>query len=173
MPISQSDMSKIFSGKKVPNLYQCAAVCKALNMSMDFLVWGEDGHREDFCDTHNAETLHDTGRELKWYLGEYSFYYLSTASSEDKILKGELTIEQGKEFCIARMIINIDKRNEQGEWVYKEYSGRILVSSSLGGISYFKERKNRRSLHALFPTQKLYGTRYGVSYCPCPYDKCG
>ena len=132
MPISQSDMSKIFSGKKVPNLYQCAAVCKALNMSMDFLVWGEDGHREDFCDTHNAETLHDTGRELKWYLGEYSFYYLSTASSEDKILKGELTIEQGKEFCIARMIINIDKRNEQGEWVYKEYSGRILVSSSLG-----------------------------------------
>lgn len=132
MPVSQPDISRIYAGKKTLSLYQCAALCKVLNMPMDFLVWGEDKSRVDFCDPHGAEGLHDEGRELKWYLGEYYFYYLSTASGEDKILKGKLNIEQENEFCSLTMLLNTGVKDMRGEWICKEYSGRILVSSALG-----------------------------------------
>lgn len=132
MPISQPDISRIFSGKKTLSLYQCAAVCKALDMPMDFFVWGEEGGREDFCNPHHAESLHDAGKELTCYNGEYYFYYLSTASGEDKILKGRLQIYQKKEFGEICLRINTGLKNHREEWIYKEYSGRILVSTSLG-----------------------------------------
>ena len=132
MPISQPDISRIFSGKKTLSLYQCAAVCKALEMSVDFFLWGEDRHREDFCNPHDAEALRDIGRELKWYLGEYYFYCLSTAQGEDKILKGKLSVEEKKEFYNLRLVLNTGVKDLRGEWICKEYFGRILVSLSLG-----------------------------------------
>ncbi len=132
MPISQPDISKIYSGKKTLSLYQFAAVCKVLDMPMDYFVWGEDGNRDDFCNPHDSANLHDSGDELKCYVGQYHLYYLSTAQGEEKILKGVLNIAQEKEFGQVRLEIDTGEVNRRGIQIQKVYEGRILVSSSLG-----------------------------------------
>ena len=133
MPISQPDISKIYSQRKALNIYQLSAVCKALKMPVDYFVWGEDRHREDFCDTHNSKTLHDSGTELECYAGRYYFYYLSTAAGEDKILKGKLAITEDEDFGKAYLDLNTGEKDREGKRIIKKYSGRILVSSTLGG----------------------------------------
>lgn len=132
MPISQPDISKLYSGKKEFNLYQLSAVCKALKMPMDYFVWEEDKHREDFCDTHNSKFLHDSGTELECYAGRYHFYYLSTAAGEDKILKGKLNIVEDEDFMRACLDLDTGEKDREGKRIIKKYSGRILVSSALG-----------------------------------------
>lgn len=132
MPISQPDISKIYSGKKTLSLYQFAAVCKVLDMPMDYFVWEEDRSRDDFCNPHDSANLHDSGDELKYYGGQYHLYYLSTARGEEKILKGVLDITQEKGFGRVRLEIDTGEVNRQGIQIQKVYEGRILVSSSLG-----------------------------------------
>lgn len=132
MPISQPDVSKIYSGKKALSLYQFAAVCKVLEVPMDYFVWGEDGNRDDFCNPHDSGNLHDSGDELKCYEGQYHLYYLSTARGEEKILKGILDIVQEKGVGRVRLEIDTGEVNRQGMQIQKVYEGRILVSSSLG-----------------------------------------
>lgn len=133
MKISQPDISKIYSGKKTLNLHQFAVICKVLKMPMESFTWlGEDGGREDFCNPNNSKTLHDTGNELKCYVGKYYFYYLSTASGEDKILKGELFVREKEEYYTLKLCLDTGVSDRQGEEIFKEYAGRIIVSSSLG-----------------------------------------
>lgn len=137
MPVTQSSISKIFSGKAKPNLYQSAAICKALNISLDFFAWGKDSHCEDFCNPHDSEKLCVSGPELEYYKGFFHFYYLSTASNEDKILHGKLNIEEDNEFYVLNMALDTGEIELQGEPIIKEYKGRILISSALAlGAAY-------------------------------------
>lgn len=132
MPISQPDISKIYSGKKTLSLYQFATICRVLEMPMDFFLWGEDRSRDDFCNPHDSLNLHDSGKALKCYIGNYFFYYLSTAYGEDKILKGILDIIEEKGFYRSHLELDTGERDLQGMRIRKIYEGRILVSTALG-----------------------------------------
>lgn len=131
--ISQPDISKLYSGKKALNMHQFAVICKVLKMPMETFVWTDsERRREDFCSLSHSSMLHDAGRELAYYAGKYYFYYLSTASGEDKILKGELLIEEKGGFYVSNLILDTGAADRQGTKIFKKYVGRILVSSSLG-----------------------------------------
>lgn len=133
MPISQPDISKIYSAKKSMNIYQLTAVCKVLNKPMDFFVMEEDRHRKDFCDPQGAQALFDAGSDVETYKGCFHFYYLSTALGEDKILHGLLDIGEKNGYFGLSLKLDTGTKDRQGETIIKEYTGRILVSSALGG----------------------------------------
>lgn len=131
MPVNQSSISKILSGKAKPNLYQLAAISKALNISLDFFIWGKDICCEDFCNSHGSEKLCVSGQELEYYQGLFHFYYLSTASNEDKVLHGRLNIVEDGGFYALNMELDTGETRFKGEPIIKEYKGRVLVSSAL------------------------------------------
>lgn len=133
MPISQPDISKIYSAKKSINIYQLTAVCKVLNKPMEFFVMEEDRQRKDFCDPRGAQALVDSGSEVETYKGCFHFYYLSTALGEDKILHGILVIDEKCGYYELGLTLDTGTKDRQGETIIKEYTGRILVSSALGG----------------------------------------
>ncbi len=135
MPIAQSDISKICSGKKSLSAYQLASISIVLNLPMDFFVSGENRLREDFCNPHDSDTLHDgnkSNKEMACYVGDFHMYYLSTAEDEDKILHGILHVEEEGEFYGLRLDLDTGVKDISDKTIIKSYVGRILVSDSLG-----------------------------------------
>lgn len=132
--ISQPDISKILSGKKAPNLYQLAAFGRGLGVSTDYLLFGHETVREDFCDPHYSEYLSDgsSGKVGSEYEGTFQLIFISTAQAEDKLLQGILTISKEQRVYVAKLKLDTGEQDFQGERLYKEYSGRFLVSSSMG-----------------------------------------
>lgn len=132
--ISQPDISKILSGKKAPNLYQLAAFGRGLGVSTDYLLFGQETVREDFCDPHHSEYLSDgsSGKAGSEYEGTFRLMFISTAQAEDKVLKGVLTISKEKKVYEAKLKLDTGEQDFQGERLYKEYAGRFLLSSSMG-----------------------------------------
>ena len=63
---------------------------------------------------------------FKKYLQEYFCYYYSTVADENKrggsLLSGTFEL-YGEDICYAKMRINTKKKNENGEFNYKEYEG--------------------------------------------------
>ena len=131
--ISQPDISKILSGKKAPNLYQLAAFGRGLGVSTDYLLFGQETIREDFCDPHHSEYLSDgsSGKAGSEYEGTFRLMFISTAQAEDKLLRGILKITK-KRVYEAKLKLDTGEQDPQGERLYKEYSGRFLVSSFMG-----------------------------------------
>lgn len=132
MPLSQPDISKIYSGKKTLNMYQLAAVSKALGLPADLFLWGREGQREDFCNPHDSRLLCGSGDELECYKGRFSFYYISTAANEDKIISGELNIDKSDGFFDAVLELDTKEKDSQGNRIKKKYVGRLMVSLALG-----------------------------------------
>lgn len=130
--ISQASISKIYSGKKKLNLSELAAISKIVGKSMDYFVWGNK-IREDFCDPHDSEALHESGEEIKHYEGEFHFYFLSTAEAEDKILHGILHVEEEQGLYSLKLSLHTGEKDTHKIQIIKEYDGRILVSTKLGG----------------------------------------
>lgn len=142
MPLSQPDISKIYSGKKALNMYQLAAISKALDSSADLFLWGQEGLREDFCDPHDSRFLYDTGDELECYEGQYSFYFLSTAANENKIIPGKLNIDGSVGYFDTFLELDTKETDSHGNRITKQYTGRLVVSLSLGAAYLiFKSEK--------------------------------
>lgn len=132
MPISQPDLSKILSGKKGASVYQLASISKAIGVPMDFWVCEKDNGQGDFFGFYHSEKLISSGSELDYYEGKFYFYYLSTAITEEKILRGEMNIERGASFFELKLSLDTGERDFQSNAIRKEYTGRILVTLALG-----------------------------------------
>ena len=103
-------------------------------MSTDYLLFGQETVREDFCDPHHSEYLSDgsSGKAGSGYEGTFRLMFISTAQAEDKVLQGILTIFKDKQFYAAKLKLDTGEQDFQGERLYKEYVGRFLLSSSMG-----------------------------------------
>lgn len=130
--ISQASISKIYAAKKKLNLLELAAISKIVGKSIDYFVWGEE-HGEDFCNPHDPQTLHAFGEEIKPYRGVFHIYFLATAETEEKILHGTLHVKEEESFYSLKLKLYTGEKDINKQQIIKEYDGRILVSTSLGG----------------------------------------
>lgn len=128
--ISQSSLSKIYAGGKIPNLAEMTAISKVVGKSIDYFMWGDDC-KEDFCETHNS-VLHNSGEELEIYKGIYNLYYISTAVGENKLLHGILNVQEGQGVFCLELGIHTGETDKEGNRIIKQYVGRILTCSRLG-----------------------------------------
>ncbi len=162
MSVSQSDISKICSGKKSLSAYQLASISKVLGLPMDYLSWGEDKLREDFCDTHNSETLIDgnkSNKEMDYYAGEFHIYYLSTADGEDKILHGVLYVKEQEGFYCLQLDLNTGIKDINNQFIIKTYCGRILASTSLGAAYFIVKNEKIGEVCMICIRHRIYNTK--------------
>ena len=79
--------------------------------------------------------------EMRAYLNNYYTYFFPTKSSDENILKGELSFEASPDYSKCNAYFKLDTgqiyRNKEryGEKIIKEYVGELILSPSLG-VSY-------------------------------------
>ncbi|MDO4304109.1 MAG: hypothetical protein Q4D94_09350 [Bacillota bacterium] len=132
MPILQPELSKLYNKKKKINIYELAAISKALDMPMDYLVYGKAEKNVDILNTQNSsKLLCDANTEqFKAYLGEYHIYYNVTDDDRPELKQsGTLTVAKDSEgFCSIKLKIRIGSTG-----TVKTYEGRMLITTVLSG----------------------------------------
>lgn len=132
MPILQPELSKLYNKKKKINIYELAAISKALDVPVDSLLYGQAKNKEDILNTRNSmKLLCDVNEEqFRAYLGEYYIYYNVTDDERSELKQnGILSIEKDTEdFCRVELKIEIGKSGTT-----KTYEGRMLITTVLSG----------------------------------------
>lgn len=135
MPISQPELSKLYTGKKKINVYELIAISRALEVSIDFLVRNNIAAEGDLLNTGKSLKLLSNveSEQFQAYLGEFYIYYNKTTEQEDEIQTGRLLItEEALGYCGIKLQIYTKEFRGQKE-IVKEYEGRMLITTFLSG----------------------------------------
>lgn len=126
--ISQPEVSKILSGKSKPTVFFLVALGEVLGVSLDYLTGG--GRSESVLMLEGKNFAVDPGvdEEFQNITGEYWVYYETTDPYDDKVLTGELYLENnGAGYCEARLCIHTGEYRDGSE-VDKNYKGQLVIS---------------------------------------------
>lgn len=137
--LRQSTLSKILnegSSMSLPNIIQIANI---LNLDLNDLFSESESLdvrlRVPLTSWKNTSRLicDPKSQDMLPYLGEYYAYFLSTVSSEDKILSGKLVFSasQDNKRTLAFFSFETGKKNAKSEPIKKEYIGELLLSPSM------------------------------------------
>lgn len=134
MPVTQPELSKLYSRTKKINLYELTAISKALSVPVDFFVSGVVPYQEDLLSPKSKRLLSKAEDEAFFsYFGEYYIYYNTTAEQEDKVQSGRMIVSQeNKGYCKVELFIHTGTYLNQEE-VVKKYEGRMLITTLLSG----------------------------------------
>lgn len=129
--ISQSEISRILSGKTGITLYQAMALSKTLDISLDRLAFSSDYEEETRLKVPGTSFIEDpVKREFNGYTGTFHVYFQSTSRYEDKILNGTLRFEPDKEerICKAYFDLCTGEKEIGGKEKVKQYTGQLIIS---------------------------------------------
>lgn len=133
--ITQPEVSRLMNEKGTINLYQVIAFAQALNIPMDRLIEGNVEQPTVQLEIFGDKFLTDpsSAKEFTSLLGKYHVIFHSTAADEDKILEGELSFSAlpSKKICQAAFRLDTGDRDAQGNAVYKDYQGQMLIAKSV------------------------------------------
>ena len=135
MPISQPELSKLYTRKKKINVYELFAIAKALEVSVDFLAYKDLSSGADLLNTGKSQKLlsRADSEQFNAYLGEFNIYYNKTSEQTDEIQKGHLKIfKDSLGYCEVRLQILTGEYRNRKE-IVKEYTGRMLITMFLSG----------------------------------------
>ncbi len=147
--LGQSTVSKFLSGDTRVSLIHVAKICRALEIDPgDILSLTNDKDcREEILNVSDEEDMliySPSHPAYKGYLRSFKVYFNSTISSENKILQGDLKFEpsiNGK-YCVAELVLDTDKRKENGEPIQKYYKGKLIISLSMSACYCILTEKN-------------------------------
>lgn len=135
MPVTQPELSKLYSGTKKVNLYELTAISKALDVPIDFFVSDFVPFQEDLLYNRESKKLISKADDEAFfsYFGEYYIYYNTTAEQEDKVQCGKMVISKEKEgYCKVELSIYTGAYKNKKELV-KKYEGRMILTTLLSG----------------------------------------
>lgn len=135
MPVTQPELSKLYSGTKKINLYELTAISKALGVPVDFFVSDFVSGQEDLLYSRESKKLISQANDEAFlsYFGEYYIYYNTTAEQEDKVQCGKMVISKEKEgYCKVELSIHTGAYQGKKELV-KKYKGRMVLTALLSG----------------------------------------
>lgn len=135
MPVTQPELSKLYSGTKKVNLYELTAISKALDVPIDFFVSDFVPFQEDLLYNRESKKLISKADDEAFfsYFGEYYIYYNTTAEQEDKVQCGKMVISKEKEgYCKVELLIYTGAYQNKKELV-KKYEGRMILTTLLSG----------------------------------------
>lgn len=159
MPITQSDISKIYNGKKL-SLYQAASISKALGVSLDYLVNGIS-EKKDFFEMNNSTRLVSDPKkeEYRPYLGKMFCYFISTSDNEDKLITGVVTVEPREKFCEAGIEIDTGEKDIVNEPIIKPYDGRLFVSNAMSSAYFILKCESLGEICTIILRHRLYAIK--------------
>lgn len=152
-PITQAAVSKIVAYKDNYSitLGDFLQVCKALDVSPAKVLESDETyeigsvHTDDVSPAASRSPLiiKPSEDEFNGYCNKYHCYFFSTISSEGGLLHGELVFSKSEldDYCEATFKLDTNKTNEKGEKVYKEYSGRLVISPRMSSCYCILENK--------------------------------
>lgn len=133
--ITQPEISRLMNGKGTINLYQAIAFAQVLNIPLDRLIEGTIEQPTVQLEIFGDKFLTDpySAKEFISLLGKYHVIFHSTAANEDKILEGKLSFSAlpSKKICQAAFRLDTGDRDAQGNAVYKDYQGQMLIAKSV------------------------------------------
>lgn len=135
MPVTQPELSKLYSRNKKINIYELTAISKALGVSVDFFVSGVAYHKNSLPNGNVPGKLlcRADDEAFSSYFGDYYIYYNATTEQEDSIQCGKMTIYEDEEgYCKVELTINVGIYLNQ-EKIVKKYEGHMLITTLLSG----------------------------------------
>lgn len=137
--ISQSTLSKILQGTTAISLINAVQICRVLKediadmLSVDERDVIREGSGSMELDSPSQLIYRGDHPVFRAYLGKYHCYFFSTISNEDKIIHGilELKATESGSRCIATMILETGKKDEDGEPIQKSYEGDLVISTAM------------------------------------------
>ncbi|MBD5393099.1 MAG: hypothetical protein HDR71_17230 [Lachnospiraceae bacterium] len=163
MPISQPELSKLYTRKKKINVYELLAIAKALEVSVDFLAYKDLSSGADLLNTGKSQKLlsRADSEQFNAYLGEFNIYYNKTSEQTDEIQKGHLKIfKDSLGYCEVRLQILTGEYRNRKE-IVKEYTGRMLITMFLSGAYMILKNEQTGELcfmelrHRMFAVKQL------------------
>lgn len=129
--VSQSDVSKMLSGKAKVSAYFLVAISEVLGVSLDELASGRQNAAPLRISGKNFEVDPAVSDAFRHIIGEYFVYFEATNRREqDKLVSGRLSFRRREGFCEAVMILeqlgNINK-------LRKVYLGQLILSRKMQG----------------------------------------
>lgn len=134
--ISQSTISKIFSGDSRITLNNFFKICKALNVNPEYIVSQNENEKKKTLgnkyDNDGVLISNPSHLAFNGYLGKYNLYFKSTISTEDEMLHGELNFFPSKDnkSCVADLLLYTGKTKD-GSKITKHYTGELIISLSM------------------------------------------
>lgn len=135
--ISQSEISRLFSGTVTLSLYQAIAVADVLGISLDDMAAGRNGKNDLRLQVEGKNFItNPQSEEFKGYLGKYMVYFQSTSQYEECLLQGTLVFEGDniQKKCIATLVLDTGQRDREGRKKVKRYSGQVIISNSVSAV---------------------------------------
>lgn len=135
--IAQSTISKMFSGEIKISINHIAKFCKALGIDPGEILTLNPKipftGSSDEKDNNSTLLFSPTHLAFNGYIGKFNTYFNSTISSENVILHGILEFVPSKDEkdCIANLELYTGKI-KNGKEVKKNYSGKLIISLSMG-----------------------------------------
>jgi hypothetical protein len=130
--ISQPEISRLNSGEGQLTLYQLLGVSKALNMSVDQIVYPDNLHT-NFQVVGGAFITDPDDASFAGYMGTYYTIFHSTEMYSDKFLKGKLVFEKDgvSRICKADFELHTGEINKKKTEFVKKYKGQLVISKLL------------------------------------------
>lgn len=127
--IAQGTISNTLSKPASAKVSTLLKICDGLNLSL-FAIFRSVNNALDFSNGNNL--IYDVSNTaFNGYLGTMYVYFLETTSTRsDKLLYGEIKLGDfyhTKE-CIARLQIDTNDKDENGNIKYKMYEGNVVIN---------------------------------------------
>lgn len=133
--VSQPEISKLLAGKTPITVYQLAAFSKALNISLDQLLYGKLDENV-FCFSGNKKFLTNPLNEAyNGYMGTFYVLLRTTSPFENNWLFGKLIFSASDDpepICRAEFQLDTGAIDKKGGKTIKCYKGQLIISSMLG-----------------------------------------
>lgn len=133
--ISQPEISKVLSGKTSATIYQLSAFSKALDIPLDYFLYGEQEERTFYFKEDKAFVTSPLDEAYNGYMGVFHVLFRSTSPFEDKWLHGKLSFfssDESQPICIAELEIDTGESNKRGKPIIKFYEGQFVISRKMG-----------------------------------------
>lgn len=134
--ISQPEISRLYSGKLLLNLYQLAAFADVLGVSTDYLINDKEIFHRLYVDGRSFIT-NPSDVAFDGYLGSYETVFCSTSPFNQKVLHGKMYFSASEKGDICQAVFELDTghTDPHGKAITKIYQGQLLISKRLN-IAY-------------------------------------
>lgn len=133
--VSQPEISKILSGKTPATVYQLSAFSKALDISVDQLLYGKQDGRAFYFSGGKTFLTNPLDEAYNGYMGMFHVLLRSTSPFENKWLYGKLIFsasDDSEPVCEAEFQLDTGETDKKGRTAIKYYRGQLIISSKLG-----------------------------------------
>lgn len=133
--VSQPEISKILAGKTPITVYQLSAFSKALNISLDQLLYGEQDAKVFYFSGDKRFLTNPFNEAYNGYMGMFYALLRTTSPFENKWLFGKLIFSASDDpepICRAEFQLDTGIIDKKGRKTIKYYKGQLIISSMLG-----------------------------------------